>query len=329
MQYATRTTLKRPKMVLHFPPIYLLPTHLPLESLHALEDQIPTLTYDITEAKVVVGKVTTKQRAQFELRSRKIWTQEIVRQESEVKFDESDGRRIAQDQPRKRRRLGDRPSTIDVIVIDSSTESEEAETSWKPTERDLREELKSTQSQIQRSSLEPLITIPPAVDSQSSASTAQDSQTIQEPDDVIKVVKLSWFIDSLAADGVLPTDNYLVYEGRKIPRPNMPSEPIITKASLITIRHGPKLIPEIRPSREQLRKIYSPEPKRMPQRESLDRLQGEHIPSRPVIVNRKVRPLHVQRICFMRAHQSMTNLQSYLQSPTISTRPIRVSGQHL
>lgn len=64
-------------MVLKLPVVYLLPTHLAPDELHDLEAKIPTLTYDINEADVVVGKINRKERALFELRARKLVTEEI------------------------------------------------------------------------------------------------------------------------------------------------------------------------------------------------------------------------------------------------------------
>ena len=55
-------------MTLGFPPIFLLPTHLAPEELHELEAKIDSLTYDIDEADIIVGNVSKKARALFELR---------------------------------------------------------------------------------------------------------------------------------------------------------------------------------------------------------------------------------------------------------------------
>lgn len=63
------------------PVVYLLPTHLGADELHDLESKIPTLTYDINEAEVVVGKISQKTRALFELRNRKLETDEIALEE--------------------------------------------------------------------------------------------------------------------------------------------------------------------------------------------------------------------------------------------------------
>lgn len=68
-------------MTLKLPVVYLLPNNLTAEELHDLEAKIPTLTYDINEADVVVGKLTQKARALFELRSRKLMTEEVSPQD--------------------------------------------------------------------------------------------------------------------------------------------------------------------------------------------------------------------------------------------------------
>jgi DNA polymerase IV len=64
-------------MALEFPLMFLLSTHLEAETLQRLEDEIPTLTYDINEAEVVLGNISRKQRALFELRKHKLETSEI------------------------------------------------------------------------------------------------------------------------------------------------------------------------------------------------------------------------------------------------------------
>ncbi|KAM3562511.1 hypothetical protein ARSEF4850_002729 [Beauveria asiatica] len=64
-------------MSLSLPIIFLLQTNLKPTELHELEKTIPTLTYDVHEAEVVLGKVSHKERAQFELRRLKVYTDSI------------------------------------------------------------------------------------------------------------------------------------------------------------------------------------------------------------------------------------------------------------
>lgn len=64
-------------MTLSFPIIYLLSANLGSKELQDLEEQIPTLTYDINEAEVILGKVFRKERVLFELRKLKLATEEV------------------------------------------------------------------------------------------------------------------------------------------------------------------------------------------------------------------------------------------------------------
>lgn len=59
------------------PSIFLLQTHLEPSELRELEDRIPSLTNDINEAEIVLGKVSRKQRALFELRRLKLDTEPL------------------------------------------------------------------------------------------------------------------------------------------------------------------------------------------------------------------------------------------------------------
>jgi DNA polymerase IV len=202
-------------MALALPPTYLLQTHLSLEALHELEDQIPTLTYDITEAKLVIGKVTTKQRALFELRSRKLWTEEILPQGT--KIEEGGAGRIGdiKGPPPKRRKIEDTKGK-NVISLDSETESD-VETNGARAA--------SHQSQQSTQSLGPApdMSSPLLPGSPSSTASSIDRAPDIEWDDTIKVVKLAWFMESLAAGHLLPFGNYLVYEGRPIQKPETKS----------------------------------------------------------------------------------------------------------
>ncbi|KAK1723699.1 uncharacterized protein BDZ83DRAFT_382166 [Colletotrichum acutatum] len=63
--------------VLDFPSIYLLPTHLEADQLHELEGRIPSLTYDIREAEIIVGNIFKRERALFELRRKKVQTDPV------------------------------------------------------------------------------------------------------------------------------------------------------------------------------------------------------------------------------------------------------------
>jgi DNA polymerase IV len=103
------------------PPIFVFPTHLALDELNVVEDSLARhgapLTYDISEARLVLGRVRQKKRAALELRSRGLWTEEVPRTDAPA------------EPPTKRRRVDNMksatPNIVDSIVVDLSTESED------------------------------------------------------------------------------------------------------------------------------------------------------------------------------------------------------------
>ena len=180
------------------PPIFLLSTHLPLPDLHDLEDRIVAqrapLTYNVHEARLFLGKIGTTQRAEFELRSRGLWTDQVSRDESGRTSAKAKTQRLEKSS-RKRRKLDtsdpDLPSNKVVnLVSDSSSNSEE-------------------DGGTARSSN-------PA---RASAGAANMLQTLEGSKATTKVIKLDWFYDSLADGHLLDLEPYLVYEGRLIDRP--------------------------------------------------------------------------------------------------------------
>ncbi|KAL2262580.1 hypothetical protein VTK26DRAFT_845 [Humicola hyalothermophila] len=101
-------------MQLDFPIIFLLPTQLGSEELQELEEQIPTLTYDINEAEIVLGKVFRKERALFELRKHKLATEEVGIAERDA----------SSSPPRKRAKLTTPALGSSEIDSDTASESE-------------------------------------------------------------------------------------------------------------------------------------------------------------------------------------------------------------
>lgn len=192
-------------MDLAFPPIYLLPNNLSQDLLHELEDEIPTLTYDIKEAKVVLGKITQKKRAELELRSRKLFTEEIVPKKSSEEIDTA-----AEEPPKKRRRVSLKAEEEEIIIVDSSTESED--------EYAIQSKADSVKSQqggnLQEDSAHGINDV-----SQSSASTLKSLELGTDADDTIKVVKLSWYTDCVKAGALLPLDPYIIYQGKVVDEP--------------------------------------------------------------------------------------------------------------
>src|SRR3569833_2751430 len=109
-------------MALQFPLIYLLSTHLSFEERQTLEEQIEghdALTYDPNEAAVLVGNISKKERALFELRRLKLSTEELLFSPSQEA-----------PTPKRRRTFGSPPAAGG---IDSSSDSDDDAHSLNPT----------------------------------------------------------------------------------------------------------------------------------------------------------------------------------------------------
>lgn len=217
-------------MTLNFPPIYVLPTHLSLEEQLDIEEKITSITYNIQEAEIVLGKVATKQRALFELRSRKLYTEDI---DQRKRHDRGAELQNLVTSPKRRKLESANIGKNEVIVIDSGTESE------LETRQQGVKEGKPSQHQTLNSSEE--ITSRTRIESTPPLSPTSSVSSIPAlPDQIVKVLKLSWFVDSLKAGKLLPEDDYLVYRGRVIlqqpsvtPEPVKISKPLLRKQDVI------------------------------------------------------------------------------------------------
>lgn len=105
------------------PPIFILPTHMTLEKLHETESRLiefgGNLTYDMSEAGLVLGEIGQKKRAALELRSRGLWTEEYA----EPSSNQSDRNK---EPPAKRRKTA-QVHHAGIEIADLSTESESEE----------------------------------------------------------------------------------------------------------------------------------------------------------------------------------------------------------
>jgi DNA polymerase IV len=259
---STSPSLKRLPKTLDLsklPAIYVLPTHLTADTLHDIEDQLEALgaplTYDITEAKLVIGKVGTKKRAELELRTRKLWTEEVqavpeenitsneqgpLRKRARLESPEAKGKAVtafedgsstesegeSQLSIRSRKLPEGRIKSKNAIVSQagdgSDTESEEvSQTKTQPTPNN---EIPRTPS--------PLLP-------KFSISSLEFSRSV-------RVLRLEWFQDSVKAGEILPLETYLVYEGRRTSRPSVPSTPVLSHTTL------PKSPSKISPKSQQI-----------------------------------------------------------------------------
>lgn len=167
------------------PPIFVLPTHFTLDELHRVEDILGSrgarLTYDISESKLVLGRVGQKKRAALELRARGLWTEEV----NDVALTST--REEPGEPAVKRRRVQE--SAVPVEEIDLSTESEEEEDGVR-SQHDPERHLQRRQRSVSVYS------------------------SVVEQTDIIKVVKLAWLEQSLEAHELVPMDPFVVYQAR-------------------------------------------------------------------------------------------------------------------
>ncbi|KAF2233485.1 Nucleotidyltransferase [Viridothelium virens] len=222
-----------------FPPIFVLPTHMNENDVESLVDKLERLqaphTYDVAEAKLILGRVTKKRRAEYELRCRKLWTKEVEKDAFDI-----DSRMDVLDQPPKRRKTENSMSKIGdtdvaIVIEDSSTESEievEVRAQQEPTTREpvLRASPAVDDSSTESEQGEEPISEPMKGSSDARSSTpnpaSKAAQAISPPrlavedlSDTVKVIKTEWLDDSLRSKHFLPLDSYMIYEGRPIARP--------------------------------------------------------------------------------------------------------------
>ncbi|UNI24466.1 DNA-directed DNA polymerase [Purpureocillium takamizusanense] len=172
-------------MPLDFPPIFLLPTHLQLDDLHRLEASIPSLTYDIHEAQVVLGNISRTQRARFELRRLKVETEP-----TEDPGPGDDGNGDGNDDGN-----GKGEATASEL-------SPEASGAARVAARQEHEEPSAKRRRLSAS-----------VGMQGQASHNGGDRA---RDEIIYVLRLAWFEDSVKQGRVLPKESYTVYRGRKL-----------------------------------------------------------------------------------------------------------------
>ncbi|EEP75931.1 conserved hypothetical protein [Uncinocarpus reesii 1704] len=185
-----------------FPSTFVLPTHLTLEELHEVEESLTacgaSVTYDVTEARLVLGKLSQKKRAALELRARGVWTEEITPGPVET----------PDPPPLKRRRLDKPANAVEAVkepqIVDLGLESElDEEDGFDGSNNGQKRILKPSETApVPRSIL--------------SLSPPRNSD--------IRVVKLEWLRESLAARSCLPLTSFTVYHANKISRPETPKE---------------------------------------------------------------------------------------------------------
>jgi DNA polymerase IV len=207
------------------PPVFILPTHLTLLELHEVEERLNSfgaaLTYDVTEAKLILGKIGTKKRAEFELRCRKLWTQEVPASDNRARAS-SQINGVVEEPAAKRRRTTQEfhqpdPSKTVVVIEDSSTESEGVVI------------LRSPPGQGERQSHSQTSTIGAELSLEDDESVMPISAMYWG--DTLKIVKLEWLHESCKQGHLLPLEPFVVYHARHVSR----SEDAVTPEKAIKV----------------------------------------------------------------------------------------------
>jgi DNA polymerase IV len=186
-------------MPLKFPEIYLLCVKYEdrLPELRALERDLDVV-FNINEAQLVLGDVTTKGRANFELRKLGVWTTDVT---DLVEEGVSSGKDLLP--VRKRRKVVNIPEGKVVINLDSSTDS--------GTESESDQRRRKTPLRVQ-----PL---------ESSSPRYEEGLGSTKLGDSIEVLNLNWYNDSVREGKLLSHKPYLVYKGKIIPKPKSEARP--------------------------------------------------------------------------------------------------------
>lgn len=190
-----------------FPSIYLLKWNFGKDpkkkhELFDLEKKIGVV-FDIKEADLVLGNLQKKSRAEHELRKLNLFTEDV--DEATAEDEES---RSQSNPPRKKRKY-------DEGAVDGN------EVISMPVDVELDDDQAAGKNQSPRTESSP---------AQNLISERKRGRPLKEPG-TIKVLKHTWYADSVDAGELLPVDKYLVYEGRIIDAPKTTEEKATTKST--------------------------------------------------------------------------------------------------
>ncbi|CAK7266986.1 hypothetical protein SEPCBS119000_002307 [Sporothrix epigloea] len=110
---------------LEFPSIYLLDSWITDDERRQLEENIPSLTTDVGKADIFLGKTSTKERAQFELRRLGIMTVEKRKPEAASSASRASG---STSMPAAKRKKTGLPEPPTIIILSSSEDDDDVQT---------------------------------------------------------------------------------------------------------------------------------------------------------------------------------------------------------
>jgi DNA polymerase IV len=242
------------------PPIFVSATHFDPTALHELEDSLidsgAALTYDLSEAGIVISKVARKPRVLFDLKARGVWTEEVEVGSGVEGLEERSGKRVKVETDRSRE--------SEVVVIDDDHDD-----SSTASEGEVEGVLKAGTSKR-----------PPAKRARSTEKAAAIAS-----DSLIRVVKVDWFEASKRAGEPLPLQRFLTYQGRRVARSvsatpstsnqTTPRKP--THLSRVSSRPGER---QSSPTASILERAREDAPTHSPRADRFGKRKfGQHIPS--------------------------------------------------
>ena len=238
-QHARHATVENEGMLKGLPLFFVLDSHLSSTAILQAEDELcrlgALLTYDITEASIVLANIAQARRARLELRWRHGRTEDI--RDDNIASATGNGLKSRSDEPgRKRRKLDKEPeSRAREVKPESTTDSE---TATSTTGDDDEEPNVATMSQLSISHTE----APPTA---SSSDLDDEMKSVHPLFDLksfvgkVKVVKLNWLNDTMAKSAPQPFEPYTIYEAKVLPpQPTASNLGEIVKVSTVGKGHA-------------------------------------------------------------------------------------------
>ncbi|KAL8678505.1 MAG: hypothetical protein Q9224_000254 [Gallowayella concinna] len=231
-----------------FPSIYVLHTHVPLAELHGIEHHLTTsgalLTYDIREARLVLGYISKPRRAKFELQAGNVRFREI--QSSDLaKLAPQSHRHLKREPPDspplKRRRL-EESATRSPTDQSTASEHEDSSTAGSGTE-DENDAAADPLSQLSMS--QPPTS--PTIDSSPPPEVASLSENQTDFANRIKVVNIQWLKESVRLGEPQDLQTFLVYEAELLPSDSCSPtpDPLTTIPIQVEIGHRADELPRV------------------------------------------------------------------------------------
>ena len=225
------------------------------EELDELEEKLldngAKLTYDVKEAKIILGNLTAKRRIELELRSRKLWTKEIP-----ILGDQSPGgESILPATPEKKRLRTVRPAESTQIFINASGSTTEDEMPSQGAVQTTSANIPSSPRDLSMRPTKPMIVQDSTTESEGERPPREPTGTSRKRKfsplasitrhedlglgallsafaDLVLVVKVQWLEDSIEQGAILPIEDYVVYQGQPTQKPAAETIPQLQPASI-------------------------------------------------------------------------------------------------